>query len=117
LRTAPGVRVIRGANGRGKAAIVAKLGPSRRYGNGRRDFERLTDGPKSKTASRGFYRPRLAACVPETVFAKRSAPAQCFFGVAEAAGVTLMGGEPEGEVVGGDFLACFGFFTSRLLRI
>jgi len=47
----------------------------------------------------------------------RLAPAHDFFCGADEAGATLMGGAPEGEVVGGDFLLCFGFFTSRLLRI
>jgi hypothetical protein len=37
--------------------------------------------------------------------------------VVDEAGVTRMGGAPEGEVAGADFLSCFGFFTSRLLRI
>jgi len=46
-----------------------------------------------------------------------SALAQCFFCTVAEAGMTLMGAAPEGEVTGGDFLACFGFFTSRLLRI
>jgi hypothetical protein len=42
---------------------------------------------------------------------------QCFFGVVADAGVTRMGGAPVGEVAGVDFFACFGFLTSRLLRI
>jgi hypothetical protein len=37
--------------------------------------------------------------------------------VLDEEGATRMGGEPEGEVAGADFLSCFGFFTSRLLRI
>jgi hypothetical protein len=43
--------------------------------------------------------------------------AQCFFVVGDEVGATRMGGEPEGNVVGVGFLACFGFLTSRLLRI
>jgi hypothetical protein len=37
--------------------------------------------------------------------------------VDDDAGATRMGGEPDGKVVGVGFLACFGFLTSRLLRI
>lgn len=42
---------------------------------------------------------------------------QCFLAVAEVLGAMRIGGAPEGEVAGCGFFACFGFFTSRLLRI
>jgi hypothetical protein len=38
-------------------------------------------------------------------------------GVDDDAGATRIGGAPEGKVAGVGFFACFGFFTSRLLRI
>jgi hypothetical protein len=42
---------------------------------------------------------------------------QCFFWVADTVGATRIGGAPDGVVAGWGFLDCFGFFTSRLLRI
>jgi hypothetical protein len=44
-------------------------------------------------------------------------PLYCFFCVPDVLGATRIGGAPEGDVAGWGFLACFGFFTSRLLRI
>jgi hypothetical protein len=49
--------------------------------------------------------------------AARLVHAQCFFCVADTVGATRIGGAPDGVVAGVGFLACFGFFTSRLLRI
>lgn len=61
---------------------------------------------------------KLARLTPAGVLNRLSSISlQCFFAVAEALGAMRMGGAPEGEVAGWGFFACFGFLTSRLLRI